>query len=562
MSLHIDNCISLYKDIILSTENTVIEDEDNIDRAISQKEKEKKFSISFFIEINNAIFSGEYLSQNYPDKIKEFEQQLEQQDTAFSNCIRGSISELKHLLFLINNKINLTSDDLLFSALSPSNKGQSTNIFFDNLENITFRLAIIDHTLIDNSDTRNEIIIIRELILKNQFVSDENLKFIYNKLMSKCSFLLKKLFFSNEEAHKYALDFKIHDIDDLKLEDNFNEDFSNHFECLYNHTKAFNKSSQYYQVEFQHGRFSTIGFIILSQYYRIVTKDIVQINNLIVRFDRFYVKRSKNIRIDTFDQYSIDSIKHYLYNCRFSLKICQQNYSIEDLNNDIKDIKEVQFQTKIFNYHPYYKALEFLSNKIHNSSLESADLNEIKSINTLYKELFQELKSSIDWCAHRRFYPFQLEKTDCKTAEGIFIASSFARPINLKRLNNLYRDFREAKQIGKMREYSQLHKIELESVQAKIKSFRKESFEYLGIFIAIISFLFGSLQLFGNSNIKLPQALINITSLGLTLCIFVSIIAIISSDIKNKIHWLIGVGILCILLLLFLPVIISYASKI
>ncbi len=377
--------------------------------------------------------------------------------------------------------------------------------------------------------------------------------------MSKCSFLLKKLFFSNEEAHKYALDFKIHDIDDLKLEDSFNEDFSNHFECLYNNTKAFNKSSQYYQLEFQQGRFSTIGFIILSQYYRIVTKDITQINNLILRFNKFYVKRNKNNKTDIFDRYSIDSIRHYLHNCRFSLKTCQENYSIEDLKNDIKDIKEIQFQTKIFNYHPYYKALEFLSKKIHNSSLGAADLNEIKSINTLYNELLHELKISIDWCVHRRFYPFQLEKTDCRTAEGIFIASSFARPINFKRLNNLYRDFRDGKQIGEMWEYFQLHKIELESVQTKIKSFRKESFEYLGIFIAIISFLFGSLQLFGNSDIQLPQALINITSLGLTLCIFVSIIAIISNDIKNKIYWLIGVCILCIILLLFLPGIISNA---
>ncbi len=56
MSLHIDNCISLYQDIILTTGSTLIEEEHNISNAIIEKEKEKNFSLSFFIEINNAIF--------------------------------------------------------------------------------------------------------------------------------------------------------------------------------------------------------------------------------------------------------------------------------------------------------------------------------------------------------------------------------------------------------------------------------------------------------------------------------------------------------------------------
>ena len=48
---------------------------------------------------------------------------------------------------------------------------------------------------------------------------------------------------------------------------------------------------------------------------------------------------------------------------------------------------------------------------------------------------------------------------------------------------------------------------------------RKETFEYIGIFIAIITFLFGSLQIF-SGEYDWKQRLVNSISLGAILCLF------------------------------------------
>ena len=68
---------------------------------------------------------------------------------------------------------------------------------------------------------------------------------------------------------------------------------------------------------------------------------------------------------------------------------------------------------------------------------------------------------------------------------------------------------------------------EINEIANKIKDFRRESFEYLGIFITIITFLFGSIQLFGNNTIKLAASIVNIVSLGIVLGLFIAMLYIV-----------------------------------
>ena len=82
------------------------------------------------------------------------------------------------------------------------------------------------------------------------------------------------------------------------------------------------------------------------------------------------------------------------------------------------------------------------------------------------------------------------------------------------------------------------NKAELDNIQDKIKSVRKETFEYIGIFIAIITFLFGSLQIF-SGDYDWKQCLVNSISLGAILCLFSANISISFNNwnFKYKLLW-------------------------
>lgn len=63
-------------------------------------------------------------------------------------------------------------------------------------------------------------------------------------------------------------------------------------------------------------------------------------------------------------------------------------------------------------------------------------------------------------------------------------------------------------------------------IKKEINASRKTYIEILGIFSGIITFLFGSIQLFGRADISYTQSLTNILALGLVLCIFIALITI------------------------------------
>lgn len=65
MDLHIDNCIRKYKESFPLKDNSKESEEIDIDKKILTKEKYDEFERFFFIEMNNDLFSGEYLRDDY-----------------------------------------------------------------------------------------------------------------------------------------------------------------------------------------------------------------------------------------------------------------------------------------------------------------------------------------------------------------------------------------------------------------------------------------------------------------------------------------------------------------
>ncbi len=173
-------------------------------------------------------------------------------------------------------------------------------------------------------------------------------------------------------------------------------------------------------------------------------------------------------------------------------------------------------------------------------NLKDEGNKELQNGLDLYNKIFKKYKSVYEECILRHFTPFQLIVEDCKTQGGIFIASSLSKPISPSKLREDERELRDIKQYLIVKARLSKREEEINEIANKIKDFRRESFEYLGIFITIITFLFGSIQLFGNNTIKLAASIVNIVSLGIVLGLFIAMLYIVLYCKRYRVLFLFG----------------------
>ncbi|EFB30426.1 hypothetical protein HMPREF0971_03281 [Segatella oris F0302] len=550
MELHIEKCIDKYKELFSPENNSCgFSTQPNTEKEIFAKEKYKEFERIFFIEMNNALFVGEYLEDGYTEKIEEFENILLNNDSKFSPYIRDALKGLRGVLFRIQTdnrtlQVNLTKNDSAVASLLEDFQ------FYNAWHTISLNLLYIDHTLINERKYREKLIkLYYEIEATIIGLDNEDLLQVFQKLKSKCSFLLGKTFvFDNKEKYYYSVDFEIKKVKEIIKGDIFNKKFSFLFSKMYPSCKYGQEIVSKYQREFSVKNFSSIGFVILAYYYDTSQRKSVQrLKNLLEDFQE-YEESMRKKDLSKFDSDAILSIKSYISNCRFSLSLKQQNYTIDSLKVDIAEIEAIQEETGITNYHPYKKALSFLGKYMEN--LREDESKQLQNGLELYNNLYKKYKSTYEECILRRFTPFQLLKDDCKTDDTIFFASSFSKPISPSKLEDDERKYRDLMLYLRMKERLAKREAEITNVANSVRDFRRQSFEYLGIFITIITFLFGSIQLFGNKEITPKASIINIVSLGIVLAIFMAMLYIILYSKRCKI------------LALFIFVIFSFAALI
>ena len=528
MGLHIEECIDKYREFFSQEDNSKGSSEKHSpeEEEVFTKEKYEEFERIFFIEMNNALFIGEYLEDNYTEKIEEFENILLNNDSKFSPYIRNALKGLRKALFSIQTEnrtlqVNLTKNDSSTVA-DPLENFQ----YYDAWHTMSLNLLYIDHTLINEREYRKDLIkLYYEIEATTIGLDNEDLRQVFQKLKSKCSFLLGKTFvFDNKEKYYYSVDFEKKKVNEIIKGDTFNKEFSSLFAQMYP-CRYEKELICKYQKEFSEKNFSSTGFIVLAYYYDTSERKSVQrLKNLLKDFHEYEVSM-KNKGLSKFDSEAIQSIKSYISNCHFSLSLKQQDYTIDNLQGDIAEIEAIQEETGITNYHPYKKALSFLYKHIEN--LKEDESKQLQNGLELYDELYKKYKSTYQECILRHFTPFQLLKCDCKTHDTIFFASTFSKPISPSKLEDDERKYRDLMLYLGMKERLAKREAEITSVANSIRDFRRQSFEYLGIFITIITFLFGSIQLFGNKEITPKASIINIVSLGIVLAIFMAMLYII-----------------------------------
>lgn len=229
-----------------------------------------------------------------------------------------------------------------------------------------------------------------------------------------------------------------------------------------------------------------------------------------------------------------------MQNCYFSFLLSKQHIKFEDFKVEIDKIDDLQLQTKIYNFHPYEKAIEYLLNEIDMNIKDGVDKKKILEKQQLLEKYYNKLKNAISWCQGQDYYPFQLPYKEClhKINDAniiLFVPSSFTRPLNYNALDELHSKY--ATKIAAINEQIRIwdDKKEILELKQQLDSHQKTYIQILGLFTAILTFLFGTINIFStsNNNISLQEKIDDTAVIGILLLIFSSIIYLFTSR-KNE----------------------------
>ncbi len=516
------------------------------------------FTNFIFTELSKAILEGKFLYQSY-DYAQTFCEELMDEsgiedNDRFKNDLQNQFQDLKNNLqnvlqyfrlniSVINNKIVLEKPDYLINAIS-TKKVHENGTLFELLCRI-IEICIHEYELsYEDGYIRNLILFRKTLSRVKQ--NDPSVQNVLDSVSQKITFLLHKLsHFSQNKSIKFALDFKEQAITPQTEVATIYP----YFDYFLNPQEIRAKEILAWQEECNKNKAKTWQMVLLMRYYSKVTKSQNQVDNLLSHYEDFYKKKNKTPLLP-FDKYALKTIKNYMYNCKLSLLISDKNCTYEAVIQLLNDIINVQVETLIQNFYPYKKAITFLLTHIKECIKKGNDIQDIESKKAYLDTLIPKLEESYKWCKDYQFYPFQLMKSDCTMPIKelniiLFSPSTFSRPIKYDELLDQINDCKADSTALDIEIQMYKERQNLLDIKKEINANRKTYIEILGIFSGIITFLFGSIQLFGRADISYTQSLTNILSLGLVLCIFIALITVTISLEKKYRLW----GIVCIVVI-------------
>jgi hypothetical protein len=451
-----------------------------------------------------------------------------------NTSIGNTLRHYQALVEFAKNKFNTFSQDNRYSSFRTKSEIDNQLYLFVNY---TFRLCKFDYHLPIKEDDFYQLLYIstelKELIGK----SNRELREIYSILLHKCNFTIRRI---KHEAFDYSLDFVIETINPEELEIGelslFLEEAIHEVDVKFENT---------YLDEIKKNNCNLKSFVFLIKYYQKNLKDksgIDKIDYVIERFDKFFKTKEKTQSyqnplslLDNYDKFAINSVYNYIYNCRFSFITKHGELSIKEIKSNLRKIEDVQHKTGVFNFHPYEKAIIAIIQCI-NRHLKS-DVYEENLINEKTEELNRliiKYEDAIKWSKSHKFFPFQLNFSEsiCSFENGIsvFTPSAYAKIIDYREQDKNLVKFKQNSEfinfhidLSKDRMEIEHHRGSIESIKNNINQSEKRLYELVGLFAAVITFLFGTINIFTANNTSLPQLLVNTSGLGIILLLFLAV---------------------------------------
>lgn len=531
---------------------------------IKGRERIAKFQRFCFVRISKSLLGGEYITfkDSFEKAKNKFEQywtqehfcpQNKENEIAFSlknalyqqyeildNYLRSLFYDYTAFIISINERIGYANHEYIFKAKSLPVFSLDNFQYFKILREVIFPLCHSEqHLSLSNKNLKRITILLQELEQIKSNEIDEECKLVYTLAIYKATFILKKLL-KKTDSFEVLIDITKKNITRTNL-----PPIPFELEQLFSYFENIHEDQPYRenemidcQISISKGHGTFLEMARLMHYYCSQAKSMQQIENLLnqfeSKFNRIYNKSIKH----EFDKYALCTLRNFMYNCRLSYKMRQKNYTVDALQKDMTEIEGLQGETLVKNFYPYKKAIEFLIDILKRLIEErnvKFDYGEAISLLEKYLRAFDE---NILWCSTHCFYPIQLTLKECViciNGEQLILPSSISRPVDYDKLRNKREKYRSDIDYIRNSLIYIKDKKDTNAIKEELNSIEKRYLEVGGILTGIITFLFGTINIFTQNTSNPHHLLLATLNLGILLVIFATLLIIVIEAWKGNI---------------------------
>lgn len=523
---------------------------------LSKTEELLSFSIRCVNDLSRSILSGEYvenrndvkvvlqnflqhLNNNCPAAESEPIRRLLETTEIFYRSFSKCINRYLDLIYLFENKFENASISSVFKSSIEIRDEDMYGAFYYFVKWVE-PLCKLDYTLSFKEKSIDELFFIRQSVVENSgngFLNDD----IKEAILDKVSFLLLKLQHVKNRVSVVYYDSRRYEINKSMLRREKMEYFESLFYALHSDEDriAFmNNNLEIFERKLQDHSITVSELIILLKYYQKSNNRNDDIDNIINYYDN-HIRLSPTIPLSSYNRFFLRLLKSYLHNSKLSYQLSHRTFSLPELNDVFCEVESEQQLIKINNFHPYEKLLEHLSEH-YLSKIDSIDSNDYSLALVLYEKCLKNYTESIKWGLNNDFYPFLLSFADSMISYSddwkVFYPSSFTRPLRYEKLNSELSDIERNYYMFKTQKFLIDERKSIVDVKKDIEDAKKESIKILGVFSTVVTFLFGTIDVFAKTK-DFKETLLTSLGVGIVLYFFCTLIYLLllsGDDYKNK----------------------------
>lgn len=464
------------------------------------------------------------------------------------NQLKNIFKEYTDFVLITDEKLEYAKHNYLFKIDTEQLDNAREFKLFRILKGLILPICQIEHNLSYEEYTRDIVTAyIEHLNIESKDIADPNCLDIFKLAIYKANFILKKLLRAGD-SFEINVNFnkKVICRDSIIIQEQLDTYWRN-YECIHEDHQYLEAEITGYQKKLMTDiRVSFRDMALLMDFYCTNNMSIRQIDNLLNRFNKHYKQLFHKGYHSCFDNHALGTLRNFMYNCRLSYKTRQPSYDITQLTNDIAEVEMIQSETLINNFYPYKKAVEYLI-KIISQRIEARDLN-FDYNNYIFKleSYLKKFDDNIEWCEAHKFYPIQLPFKECIVnidGNRLFIPSSITRPIDYKKLRQCREKFYNNLDFFKTSQIYIKDRQDTELLRKELKSTEKRYLEIGGVLIGVVTFLFGTINIFTQKECTPQEMYHSVLGLGIVLVLFAALILFVAESCWGikKINWKLGV---------------------
>lgn len=498
------------------------------------------FEDDCFILLSKSILSGEYISDdNFIIEIKAFISDVTIDNNngvsalikkyySISDCLYNALGQYSAFFSFAYEKFITSTPEERVNLYNRKSTNEDSKI---SLLNYTIQICRYDYKYPLIEEALNEFLMtylkVRDLYKEEK---KESLFFIFEILYSKCNYIIKRI----NKKIDFSLLCESYKISPESLDISFLQELIDKQISL-SPLNSINTEKLKTDIESSNPKIDSFVRLGWNMAKNKKKEDLTIIKRLISVFENKFLQNISDVYKQTslkeqFNIFSINSVYNFLENCQFSIYLATTPFDFDYIKESIVRIDNLQRGTFINNFHPYKKSIDSIFDFIE-KKIQNQDNNEITSFE---KDLFAKLDLYIDkfekfilWGEKHRFFPFQLtfeESLIEYKGLDLFIPSSFANIINYKELTDKLVEYKNRKSILANKYETYKSKLAVKKLNERIKKDRFDMLQTIIIFAGVITFLFGTINIFSNNTeMDLTQLIINTSGLGVILILFTSV---------------------------------------